>query len=272
MTIISLFPSNNTSSAPGQFIYQSNVGPLSFNSKSKIALSKLSLNYSWRNVTVAYNNNSISYKWLGTSYVVSINDGCYSIDDISSTIQNTMKLNGHYLLNTTTNVEMYFLTLASNTTFSGIQLTCIPIPTTMPTGFSLPSNAVWALPSTAQTPQLVVPSTNISTLLGYTAGIYPPSTISSEYQTLSTSPPVLFPVQSIQVLCNCVVNRFNPNMLYSFQPSGIYDSLIQIEPVNKNYIQLSSGDYTQMTFTLVDQNGVNLVPLDNYFSLDIDII
>ena len=70
---------NSTNIVPNSgnsnFIYNFPAGGTQFKN-DEIALSNISMYYSWFNINQAlYNNNVFNYIWLGTTYVVTIPDG-----------------------------------------------------------------------------------------------------------------------------------------------------------------------------------------------------
>ena len=274
MPLVNLYPYLNQSATPGQFTWTPSAGTLNFTSQSKIALVSSTVNYTWRNITAAYQNDSLSYTWLGQTYAVSIPDGAYATVDICSVMQAVMTANTHYTLDASGNV-VFYLSFAPNSTYSAVQVSSTPIPTTLGTG-TLPPGATWSLPATASTPQLVIPAvsnarTSMSVSLGLAPGSYPSTVQSTPYATLSTFPPQLFPVQTIQVQCNAVVNAANPGLLFAFQPQGTYDSYLQVEPLTRHWQQLAAGSWASLILTLVDQWGNPVQLLDNNLSFVLDI-
>ena len=69
---------------------------------SFIALSQVSMYYSWFNITQAYNNNIIQYTWrvgaVLTTFTVTIPDGLYEVSRLNEFLQFAMIQNGHYLV------------------------------------------------------------------------------------------------------------------------------------------------------------------------------
>eukprot|EP00952_Eustigmatos_sp_NYUAD-ZCMA_P012371 49780-Eustigmatos_ZCMA.PRE.1 len=131
--------------------------------------------------------------------------------------------------------------LQENQTLYAIQLNCFALPTSLPSGYTNPASMTF--PATSQTPQLVVPSTNIRDVLGFSAGTYPSSTQTTDYSTYSSYCPQLSPVQSVIMSCSMCNNPLSipPNVLYSFSPAGVeFGSLIESKTNAFCWIDMSS--------------------------------
>ena len=94
-----------------QFVYKF---PTTVNFKDDfVAVSSVSLYYSWYNISEALGNNRFSYNWAdsGTNnyqtYNVVIPDGLYEIADINAFLQSVFIANGHYLVNATSQNVYY---------------------------------------------------------------------------------------------------------------------------------------------------------------------
>ena len=120
--------------------------------RCKLALSHLSVYYSWYNITAAYGNNVFSYNWPTSTgylpYSVTIPDGNYGLSDLSSYLQYAMQQNNTYLIDASGN-NQYFISFADNATYYRVTLTATVVPTSLPAGWSKPSAATWSLPTTA---------------------------------------------------------------------------------------------------------------------------
>ena len=72
-----------------------------FKNGEAIAVSSISMFYSWFNISAALNNNKITYTWTSgttqTTHDVVIPDGIYEISSINAYLQFVMIANGHYL-------------------------------------------------------------------------------------------------------------------------------------------------------------------------------
>ena len=234
--------------------------------KDQIALSNISIYYSWYNVTTRNNNTTYEYIWNGTSgpttYTVTMPDGTYEVADMNAYLQKQFIANGHYLVDDLGRY-VYYATLTINAIFYSIEIKAYPLPATLPTGWSNPAGLV--LGST-DTPQIVIPTTNIRTLLGFNAGTYPPTVQSTTYNVLSQNTPQIATVQSIIVLCNLLNNTLtNPNtFLYSFGSDDVgFGRLISIQVPQLIFTDITDGIYDFFEVTLVDQNYQPISIIDN---------
>ena len=146
-------------------IYKFPAGAVTFN-RNVIAISSISLYFSWFNITSAttnseYNNNSYEYVWYGSTgastYTVTMPDGYYEISDINAYLQSVLVSNGHYLTDSSGNY-VYYLQLEVNQTEYAVQFNSYPIPSSLPSGYSNPASM--SFPSADTTPQITILSTN----------------------------------------------------------------------------------------------------------------
>jgi hypothetical protein len=233
---------------------------------SKVAVSNIQIYYSWVNISASANNNTLSMIFpvgAGTVTVaVTIPDGTYTVADLNSYLQSIMVANGYYLVDAMGNF-VYYMELVENGVRYAIQLNTFPVPTALPVGYTNPG--AWSLPVTGNTPQLVIPATDIVQLLGFPAGTYPTPAQTTAYSTLSTTVPQLSPVSSVVVGCNLVNNKLaNPrSIIYSFSPGGVtYGSLIQSNAYQYSWVDIQDGTYSSIDISFYDQNYNNLAILD----------
>jgi hypothetical protein len=241
----------------------------------KIAVSSISIYYSWENINVSNSNNTLSIIFPisngmagDTTATLSITfpDGTYSVSDMNEYLQSQMILNNYYLINSSSNY-VYYIEIVENSVRYGIQLNCYPVPIAVPTGWTAPS-ATWGgvgLPNVlTNTPQLVVPSTNITTLLGYAAGTFPSSQQVTTQSFLSTSTPELSTVSSVIVGTSLVNNKLSSprNVIYSFAPSGSYGDLISSYAYQYSWVDIVDGPTSSLDIILYDQNFSALQVID----------
>ena len=233
---------------------------------AKVAISSIQMYYSWQNINSTYGNNTLSiiFPTAATTATVSITipNGSYSVTDLNAYLQSVMITNGYYLVDGSGNY-IYYIELVENATAYSIQLNCYPVPTTLPTGYTNPGG--WVLPTTAYTPQLVVPNTAITSILGFATGTFPPAHQTTTYSKLSTTVPQLSPVSSVIVGCNLVNNKLaNPrNVIYSFSPNGTtYGSQIVSNAYQYSWVDVQDGTFGSIDITFYDQNFGALQILD----------
>jgi hypothetical protein len=232
----------------------------------EVALKSVSIYYSWDNITAAQGNNSFSYIWPTstgtTTHQILIPDGSYSIADLNSYIQSKMISNGHYLLDASGNY-VYYIELLTNAVYYAVQLNCFKLPTSLPTGYTNPASMTF--PATTLTPQVVVPSTNIRDLLGFSTGTYPPAQQVTNYSTYSSTAPQVSPTQSIVMTTNLISSGLtNPsNVLYSFTPAGTeFGAIIESKPSSPLWLEVTNGFYQSVDIQLYNQAFTPLVVKD----------
>jgi len=249
-----LVPSTNNN----EYVFTFPQGSISFKD-SRIALNKISLFYSWFNISVANRNNTFTIdhpEGAGTTTLnITVPDGFYSVDSLNSYIQSQLIANGLYLVDTAGDF-VYYIELVTNPTYYAIQLNSYAIPTALPAGWTNP--AAYTLPTLAnQRPQLTVLANDFRDFLGFNAGTYPAAATGTDFTKLSDFTPQVSKVQSIIVQTDFLDNKFaNPSSnLYSFSPSGVeFGANITSEPAEHSYIDIKDGDYTSLNIRLVTQD------------------
>jgi len=80
---------------------------LDSNFKHEIAVDRISMTYSWHNITNDYNNNTLKYSHdNGVTWTsVTFPNGMYSYTDLNDFLHNAMKTNNHF--RTVNNIEVY---------------------------------------------------------------------------------------------------------------------------------------------------------------------
>lgn len=241
------------------FQYNFINGFFSVEKDSELCITQMTVPYSWFNVnSIFYNNASFQYNWTvgttTTTYTITLPNGYYSATDINNYLQIQMIANGHYLVNSS-GQNVYYLNLSYNQNYYAIQLICYAVPTALPTGYTQPSNFA-GYPTTATTPQFIVLNNSFGTLIGYTAGSYPSTPQTTNYNTISNTLPVGSPVNSVIVRCSLV---FNPtttptDILDTFSINSIFGANIQYLPTFEKAVSIRKGKYSQLVVTLFDQN------------------
>lgn len=225
---------------------------------NRISLKSLIMYYSWRNVTAAKNNNQFSYQWVdGVTYPVLFEDGIWSYTDAQSFLEQTMRKNGHYLINSSSQ-PVYFIKLQSNSVFYRISLTLTPVPATVPVGWTAPAG--WVSPATDKIPLLIIPATAIQSYLGFPTGTYPAETQATIYQLNSPNVPQVTDVSSLMLQSSCVKNEYGPDARtiasFNVTPGQEPGSIIVKEPFYQDWIPMQPGiRLNTLELTIVDQNS-----------------
>jgi len=256
-----------------QLVYQFVSGTFHIPENSRMCLSSLTLPYSWFNINSAlYNNASFQYIWYygnGSSqtYTVNIPNGFYQLADLQNYLELYMISQNQYFTNTTTGQNLYYISFSTNSTYYAIQLICSPIPSSVPSGYSVPTagfnynnSTNYGFPNAGYnyTPRVIISSNNnFGTLIGYLGGTYPSAVTQSTNNTLGGLTPNLTPVNSLILLCNLVNNEVSSqsNIFTSVPISNTtFGSNIEYNPNFQNWISISAGNYNSFTISIVDQN------------------
>jgi hypothetical protein len=239
-----------------------------------IAIHSLQMYYSWFNINAElYNNHQFTYKWwnkfnsLNRIITVTIPNGFYSIESLNLFLQSVMLANGHYIYDTVSKKNMFFIEFVTNATYYAVQLNLTPMyqrGTLTPLaqyilGQSSNSNLDWDLPNSKQCAHVVISaSNNFKDLIGFNPGQYPPThPTTTLYQHLSNYTPKLAPVSSVIIRCNLVQNddAIPNDILYSFTSGDTeFGNIINEKPNELYYNKISNGTYNKIILTLFDQN------------------
>ena len=254
-----------------------------------IAVSSVTMYYSWFNITSALGNNVIQYTYGQASvvYTITIPDGLYEITDINNYCQFAMIANNTYSFDA--NFNYYPFDLYVNPTRYAVQLNTYPtltVANATAAGRTYPAG-VPPLPATTadQINSVVVFPPNFSSIVGYPVNFtsvfnqgntYVPPTPSAANNYVTKSPGTA-PTDGIlsylsnvapqvQPNSNLLINLSNINNPYS-QPSGIIYSLtpsvaigevINDRPPNFMWNKMIDGTYNSITLSFL---GSNLQPL-----------
>lgn len=210
----------------------------------QVAVSNLSIYYSWNNITAANQNNTFSYVWYfgaiptATTVNITVPDGFYTIPQLNAYLQSVMITQGHYLINATGDY-VYFLELVENSALYSVQFNSYYLLTAAQAA-ALGYTAPGAWPGYVNvniTPQIIIPATNFRNLIGFNNGTYPSPTQVTNYSKTSDYTPQVTPITSVLVSCSLVNNplALPSNIIYSFAPSDTsFGSLIV--PTFSNFI------------------------------------
>jgi hypothetical protein len=244
---------------------------------SYIAVSSISLYYSWFNITSALGNNTFSYTWVSgattTTYAVTIPDGIYEIATLNQYLQFVFLTNGHYLLNST-GQNVFYAEFLVNPSRYAVQINTFLFPTALPTGYTNPAGLTF--PTNTFNPSIII-GTTLGLLLGFATGVTTNQNTSNGYtppspQTyiaksaigtlsyLSTSAPNVQPNSSILIASSGVDNPYAQptSIIYSLTPSVAVGEIISEKPPEFMWNELINGTYNQLRLTIL---GTNLAPI-----------
>jgi hypothetical protein len=190
-----------------------------------LGVSQIALYNSVANISAALGNNTFTITWVdATSKTFTIPDGYYDSTALNLFVQFCCAQQGWYLQSsTTTSQAIYFIQITANSTVYALEVDVYVVPKTLPSGYTLPSNATWSLPTATagRFPQITFCS-GLLTLLGFSHSVTtypssrtPPSNGSGGTLTtqsfLSVTYPLLSPTFCIQLGCNLVSSGFQVN-------------------------------------------------------------
>jgi hypothetical protein len=243
---------------------------------SYIAVSSISMYYSWFNISSQLANNTFTYTWVAaavtTTYTVTIPDGIYEVSTLNAYLQYTFLANGHYLVSST-GQNVYYAEFLVNTARYAVQLNTYLFPTSLPTGYTNP--AALTFPTNTFNPSVTIPIA-LGTLLGFSSGVitnqntsngYTPPTsnyisknASGTLSYISTSSPNLQPNSSLLFTSTCVDNPYSSpsSIIYSLSPNVGIGKIISEKPPSFMWNKLINGTYNQLRVSIL---GTNLNPI-----------
>jgi hypothetical protein len=255
--------------------------PNSVNLKDKyVAVSSISMYYSWDNITALQLNNRITYTWTvgatTTTYTITIPDGLYEISEINFFIQFTLINSGHYWTNGTGD-NLYPFEIVVNPTRYAIQLNTYLVPIVASATVIFPSN--WPGVATQTYNPVVSFPSRFNEVVGY------PSTFSSNpnvnnagvavttpqnnyesknslgtFSYLSNSAPQVQPNNNVLLSLSGINNPYSQpsSIIYSLNPAVGSGQQISERPPNFMWNKIIDGMYNELLLTFL---GTNLTPL-----------
>jgi len=247
-----------------------------------IAVSNISMYYSWFNITSSSVNNKFTYTWTAgattTTYNIIIPDGLYEISAINNYCQFVMIQNATYWINSSGD-NVYPFEIILNPNRYAVQINTYLVPTSLPTGSSVPSGFPgW--PTTAQNPVITIPS-NFNIIVGYSAGFSTnanvgnayvpptPATASTNYASkngagtlsyLSNTSPQVQPNNNVLFSLSNINNPYSQpsSIIYSLNPNVAVGEQIYETPPNFMWNRMIDGTYNEIRLTFL---GNDLRPL-----------
>lgn len=241
-----------------------------------VAITSISMFYSWDNISTEFNNNRLSYTWTAggvtTTYDIVIPDGIYEIQDLNNYFQFVMISNNTYWIQGGLNVYPFEIVINPNR--YSVQLNTFLVPSALPVGASVPAGFPgW--PTVAQNPVVTFPPA-FNEIVGYTANfssnaninnayVPPAPTVTNNYVTkngagtlsyLSNEAPQVQPNSSVLISMSNINNPYTQpsSIIYSITPTVDIGEQIVTEPPNYMWNKLIDGTYNQLTVTLLGTN------------------
>ena len=120
----------------------------------------------------------------------------------------------------------------------------------------------WTFPTTNSTPQVTF-NTVFGSLIGQISGTYPPTVLTTNIQYVSTTTPIISPVNAYVICVNILNNPYsNPNnILFTLPLNNSFGGLVTSTPMLV-WNEIYSGQYSEFTLTIFDQN-MNILSLND---------
>ena len=252
--------------------------------KNYIAVSSVSMYYSWFNILSSYNNNKLSYTWtsggVSTTHTITIPDGLYEIATLNDYFQFVMVQNGHYLISDT-GQYVYYFDITVNVSRYAIQLNTYKVPNSLPVGYTTPSNFA-GFPTETFNPVITFPSL-FNDIVGYTpvngaefsssaniGDVYVPPLVSSNSESkngfgtlsyLSNTSPNVQPNSSLLLSISGISNHYTQpsTIAYSISPTVAIGQQIIEKPPNFVWNRLIDGTYNELVVKFL---GVSNKPIN----------
>ena len=246
-----------------------------------VAVSSISMFYSWFNITTGFGNNIVTYTWTAgattTTYTVTIPDGLYEIVELNNFFQFTMIQNGTYWI-TSAGANVYPFEILLNPTRYAVQLNTYLVPTSLPLGATVPGNFPgW--PTTTQNPVVTFPA-KFNIIVGYPAGFVSNANVSNAYvppspsastnyvaktatgtlSYLSSVAPQVQPNNTVLLSLSNINNPYSQpsSIIYSLNPAVAVGEQIYQTPPNFMWNRFIDGTYNELRLTFL---GNDLQPL-----------
>jgi len=240
----------------------------------EIAIQNVNMYYSWENINSSpLANNTFSYQWTNgattLTYSITIPAGLYEVADLNFLLQYEFIKNGTYLINAS-GQNVYYAEFLINANLYAVQINTFPVPTTLPSGFSIPvadpasGSAGWVgFPTTTFNPSLIIPA-NLNAILGFTTPVPFTTPLNSGVGTnlsfTSNTAPQVQPNSSVYLAISNIQNKYAiPNsIIYSLSPRVGFGEQINEYPPQFAWNKLLSGTYNELRLQIL---GINFQPL-----------
>lgn len=248
-----------------------------------IAVSNISMYYSWFNITSAANNNYLTYTWTAgattTTYTINIPDGLYEISELNNYCQYVMIQNATYWIDSTTGDYYYPFEIILNPNRYAVQLNTYLIPTSLPAGTTTPSGFPgW--PSTTQNSVVSFPA-NFNIIVGYYANFSSNANVGNAFSPpvpsfkdqnyvskngagtisyLSNTSPQVQPNNNVLFSLSNINNPYSQpsSIIYSLNPNVKIGEQIYETPPNFMWNKMIDGTYNELRLSFL---GTDLKPL-----------
>ncbi len=247
--------------------------------KASLCMYQYGIYNSTYNISSKLGNNTYQIKWTnGTVYDCVMPDGYYSFSDINLNIQYNLVKNKLYLQNTTNASQvLYYISVSTNTIQYASQIDINYVPTTLPTGFQIPTGATWTMPASNTYPQLIL-NTGLRKLFGFkTQTSFPVSQSAGSTPVnvgfISDTFPILSPIFTYMLTCNMISSNVSPvpTLFYQIPLTKGFGSLISETVIDQTGLSINSSIYNFIEITLLDQDYNTLSLIDPELTISVVI-
>ena len=184
-----------------------------------IALSNLSIYYTWRNIKTSYNNNKFKISAPTWNDEFELPDGLYSVSDIQDYFEYILKKHGEDI--DEPSVQIYVNKIENRITFK------------IKNGYSLELLKPEAMKLLGSTKNKITEDKNGENI------------------------PHLEITEAVLVHCNIVDNDYEQDsrVLYTFAPSNPFGSLLEISPTNHIFLKTFISEYNGTEVWFTDQKS-----------------
>ena len=187
--------------------------------KKVVAISNLSIYYTWKNIKDTYNNNKFKISAPTWNEEFKLPDGSYSVSDIQDYFEYIMKKHGEDI--DKPSVMIYVNKIENRVTFK------------LKSGYSLELLSPETMKSLGSTENKITKDKN------------------------GENVPHLEITEVVLVLCNIVNNDYqhDSRVLYTFVPNKPFGSLLKIYPTNYIFFKTFNSEYDEIIVWFTDQNS-----------------
>ena len=254
-------------------------------SNHEIAVAQVNMYYSWTNInSTPLINNTFQYQWTvgstTTTFDVVLPDGLYEVADINAYLQAEFIENGHYLKNADGD-NFFYAEFVVNKTNYGVTLNTYPVPTSLPSGFTAPTQdaqstattaAFVGFPTTTFNPNIkMVSSNNFHKLIGFSS-TFESGLLSGGNQNKSfnsTTAPLISPNFNLYLALQNISNPYaSPStIIHSLSPQVGFGELIIDRPNEFSYNDLTKGTYNKLRLQILGSDKLPIKILDPEISI-----
>ena len=244
-------------------------------SNHALAVSNISMYYSWYNISVALQNNIFQYTWsldgttISNTYDIIIPNGTWNISDINGFLQSQMINNNTYAIDASGNY-VYYLEMVVNAVEYGIQLNSFAVPTTPTSGWTY----AFTLPTTSFTPQFIIPA-KFNSIIGFQPNTTFPLTITNttNQSTISTQAPEVQPNPTLFLVCSGISNPYTipSSIIYSITPNANVGDQIVFTPPQLIYNKVLEGTYDRLVLGWLGSDLQPIQILDPNMTITLEI-